>query len=207
MRNWYYFNWLCGDHIVEQHIHNLDVGNWVHAARSRSRANGMGGRQVRTGKRLRRDLRPPLRRVHLRRRARACSASAATSPAAGTASRNTCTAPKAAANISGTIETKDEKWRFRSPNPDPYQVEHDDLFAAIRTGADYNEAEYGATSTLTSIMGRMATYSGKVIEWEDALNSELSLMPDEFTWDAKPKSLPKEDGSYEIAMPGITRAL
>ncbi len=49
MRNWYYFNWLCGDHILEQHIHNIDVANWFIGEYPIS-AQGMGGRQVRTGK-------------------------------------------------------------------------------------------------------------------------------------------------------------
>ena len=86
-------------------------------------------------------------------------------------------------------------------------MEHDDLFAAIRTGGDYNEADYGAHSSLTSIMGRMATYSGQIIEWDDALNSDLSLRPAKYTFDADPPVLPRPDGSYPIAIPGVTRAL
>jgi hypothetical protein len=81
------------------------------------------------------------------------------------------------------------------------------LFAAIRSGSEYNEADNGAYSSLTAIMGRMATYSGQIIEWDEALNSELNLLPKTFAWDAEPPVKPKEDGSYPIAMPGITKAL
>jgi predicted dehydrogenase len=206
LRNWYYYNWLCGDHIVEQHIHNLDVCNWV-LGKTPIRANGMGGRQVRTDKRYGEIWDHHFvefeydggERVYSQCRHIANCWNSVSEWVQGS---------NGSANISGSIEVKGgEKWRFRSANPDPYQVEHDDLFAAIRSGADYNEADYGATSSLTSIMGRMATYSGQIIEWADALNSELSLMPEQFAWDALPKSLPKDDGSYEIAMPGITRAL
>src|SRR6202012_3331132 len=77
-------------------------------------------------------------------------------------------------------------WRFSTPGAkDPYQQEHDDLFAAIRNNTPYNELEYGATSSMTAIMGRMATYSGKEIKWEDAINSQIDTMPKVLAWDAE----------------------
>ena len=100
-------------------------------------------------------------------------------------------------------------WRHRGRDDNnPYQQEHDDLFAAIRAGAtDYNEAEYGAKSTMTSILGRLVTYSGQSISWDDAINSEVNLMPDKYSWDALPKVLPDENGFYPIAVPGKTKVL
>ena len=89
----------------------------------------------------------------------------------------------------------------------PYQVEHDDFFAAIRNDTPYNEAEYGAHSTMTAILGRMATYSGKSIDWEDAINSQVGLMPERYTWDAMPKVLPNAEGFYPVAIPGVTAVL
>ena len=71
----------------------------------------------------------------------------------------------------------------------------------------YNEADNGAYSTLTSIMGRMATYSGKIIEWKDALASTLSIMPTQFTWDADPPTLPNAEGEYPIPVPGVTKVV
>jgi myo-inositol 2-dehydrogenase/D-chiro-inositol 1-dehydrogenase len=100
-----------------------------------------------------------------------------------------------------------EEWRYKGPNKNPYQVEHDDLFAAIRSGAEYNEADNGAMSSMTSILGRMATYSGKVIDMADALASEISLMPKSFSFDAEPLSKPNADGFYPIAVPGVTRVV
>jgi myo-inositol 2-dehydrogenase/D-chiro-inositol 1-dehydrogenase len=98
-------------------------------------------------------------------------------------------------------------WKYRGGGKDPYQQEHDDLFDAIRNDKPYNEAEYGALSSLTAILGRMCTNSGKEITWEEALNSKLDLMPSEFTWDAKPKVLPDENGIYPFAIPGKTVAV
>lgn len=93
-------------------------------------------------------------------------------------------------------------------DPNPYQYEHDLLFEAIANGDyKYEDAENGAKATLTAIMGRMATYSGQVIEWDEALNSDLSLMPEKLAWDANPKVMPLEDGHYPIAVPGETKVL
>ena len=58
---------------------------------------------------------------------------------------------------------------------------------------------------MTSILGRMATYTGQVIEWDKAINSGFSLAPSTFTWDTKPLSLPDADGFYPVAVPGITK--
>jgi hypothetical protein len=93
-------------------------------------------------------------------------------------------------------------------DPNPYQVEHDELFDAVAKGEyRYHDAENGAYATMTAILGRMATYSGNVIEWKDALNSQMSLMPTTFAWDADPPLLPGEDGMYACAIPGKTKVL
>lgn len=200
MRNWYYFNWLCGDHIVEQHIHNLDVINWLKGAYP-TQCQGMGGREVRKGPNngeifdhhaVEYEYADGSRMFSYCRHIPGCWSSV-TEHVHGT---------KGSADISGgRIEATGEKpWKYRGPNNNPYQTEHDDLFAAIREGKPYNEAEMGAYSTLTSIMGRMATYSGKMVSWDKALNSELSLAPKEFTFEATPP-VPS------VAVPGQTQAV
>ncbi|MDX1618485.1 MAG: hypothetical protein R3224_06845, partial [Balneolaceae bacterium] len=92
-------------------------------------------------------------------------------------------------------------------DPNPYQQEHDELFAAIRNGDQINNAEYGAKSTMTALLGRMATYSGKVITWEEAMKSNKSEMPEEFSWEAAPPALPDENGRYPVPVPGDTEVL
>jgi hypothetical protein len=94
----------------------------------------------------------------------------------------------------------------RKNENNPYQTEHDELFAAIAKGEyKFADAENGAKSTLTAIMGRMATYSGQVIEWDKTLNSGLSIMPTTFAWDADMPVKPDANGFYPIATPGVTR--
>ncbi len=205
MRNWYYFNWLCGDHITEQHIHNLDVGNWVMNGYP-ARAQGQGGRQVRTG--------IDHGEIYDHHMVEYTYADGTTMLSQCRHIRDTWTQVNEFAsgadghcNIgSGQIERGDgEKWRFREERGDAYQVEHDVLFAAIRNDQPHNEAENGAKSTLTSILGRMATYSGQVVTWEQALNSEIALVPARYAFDADPPTLPGADGRYAVPMPGSTQ--
>jgi len=89
---------------------------------------------------------------------------------------------------------------------DSHQTEHDHLFAALIKGETYNEADYGAAASMTAILGRMACYSGKVITWDDAVNSKLDLSPPAYTWNAQPQPQPGPDGLYPCAMPGVTKA-
>ncbi len=88
----------------------------------------------------------------------------------------------------------------------PYQQEHDDLFAAIRKGEPYFEGNYGADSSMTGVLGRMATYSGKVVTWDEAVKSELALVPERLSLDMDPPTMPNADGYYPSAMPGATKA-
>jgi hypothetical protein len=88
-----------------------------------------------------------------------------------------------------------------------YQVEHDALFDAVRNDKPYNEAEYAALSTMTAILGRMATYSGKLVTWDEAFLSTLSLTTDAETWDAPAPVTPDGDGRYAVAIPGVTKVV
>ncbi|TAE47337.1 MAG: twin-arginine translocation signal domain-containing protein [Bacteroidetes bacterium] len=209
MRNWYYFNWLCGDHINEQHIHNLDVSNWVKGAYP-VRAHGMGGRQVRNGKEfgeifdhhfVEYEYADGSRMFSQCRHIKGCMKRVSESFQGTSGS-----APQP-----GLIKTAKgyTQWEHRGKNdPNPYQVEHDELFDAIEKG-EYRfwDAENGAKSTMTAVMGRMATYSGQLIEWDKALASDINLMPPKLSWDAMPLVLPDKNGFYPVAIPGVTKAV
>ena len=90
---------------------------------------------------------------------------------------------------------------------DAYHQEHHDLFAALRRGDIYNEGDNGAEATLTAILGRMATYSGKVITWDEAIASTLDLSPAEYSFTATPPVVPDANGFYPIPVPGQTDVL
>ena len=88
----------------------------------------------------------------------------------------------------------------------PYQTEHDELFEAVAKGEyKFADAENGARSTMTAILGRMATYSGQVVEFEKSLNSGISLQPSRYAWDADMPSKPDAQGFYPVAVPGVTK--
>ncbi len=209
MRNWYYFNWLCGDHICEQHIHNLDVSNWVKNAYP-VRAHGMGGRQVRVGKDFGEIFDHHFIEYEYDDGSRMFS-QCRHQP--GTMSRVTevFQGSKGSAPRPGVLVSRSGQEIMKHDDrndPNPYQVEHDELFDAIAKGEyRYHDAENGAYATMTAILGRMATYSGNIIEWNDALNSEMSLMPTNFAWDAQAPVLPGPDGMYACAIPGKTKVL
>jgi len=207
MRNWYYFVWICGDHILEQHIHNIDVINWAKNGYP-VRAQGMGGCQVRKG--------PDYGEIfdhhfvefeyadgsHLFSQCRHI-------PDCWNSVSEHVTGTKGNATISSHVirPTGGAEWSYRQNQKDPQQVEHDVLFECIRNNKPINTAENGAKSTMTAILGRMATYSGQKLEWDAALASNLSYLPEKMAWDALPKSLPGPDGMYKIPMPGQTEVI
>jgi predicted dehydrogenase len=208
MRNWYYFNWLCGDHIVEQHIHNIDVANWVFGGHP-VRAQGQGGRLVRTGKDHGEIYDHHFVEFEYESGARVLSQCRHIPDCANRVSEafhgTNGTAPQPGVILSSTGHTLFE--HDDSEDPNPYQVEHDELFAALAAGEfRYADAANGAVATMSAIMGRMATYSGQELTWDEALSSELDLMPERFAWDAPPPVLPDADGRYAIPIPGVTRA-
>jgi predicted dehydrogenase len=209
VKNWYYFNWVCGDHIVEQHVHDLDVMNWIAQAHP-VEANGMGGRQVRISKdhgeifdhhAVEFTYADGIKMFSYCRHIPNCWNSFS-EHAHGT---------KGYASIQGHgradlfVDGKDPmNWER---GPDGHQLEHDDFFAAIDAGTPYNEIDNTVDSTMTAILGRMATYSGKVVTWEEAVNSNLDLSPSGNTWEAVPQAKPGPDGIYPCPMPGVAKAL
>jgi predicted dehydrogenase len=204
--NWYYFNWLCGDHIVEQHIHNIDVSNWVRGMHPKE-ANGMGGRQVRTGKEYGQIFDhhaveftyPDGTKMYSQcRHIDGCWGEVGEYAQGKTGT----------ADISGArIEGKSGKWRSSAKPIDAHHQEHHDLFATLRRGDIYNEGDYGAESTMTAILGRMATYGGKVVTWDEAIASTLDLSPAEYSFSATAPVLPDADGFYPVPIPGATDVL
>ena len=209
MRNWYYFTWLCGDHILEQHIHNIDVANWFIGDYPIS-AQGMGGREVRNG-----IDHGQIFDHHFVEFTYASGAviSSQCRHQTGTASRvdevfqgsngSVVTGKGEMTDLGGNIKYKYPNKRNEDPNP--YQVEHDKLFQSIRNNEVINDVEYGAKSTMTAIMGRMATYTGKKITWDQAINSKEMLVPKNLTWNSTPPTLPDDNGKYLVAIPGKTQ--
>ncbi|MDB6154852.1 MAG: oxidoreductase domain protein [Chthoniobacteraceae bacterium] len=206
LRNWYYFTWIGGDHIVEQHIHNIDVINWVKKGPP-VKARAMGGREITTS--------PDDGEIYDHFACEFDYADGSTcysycrhQPNTWNSVSEHVVGTKGRSDVSGNKILGENQWRYKAENAkDPYQQEHDDLFKAIRENREYSEIDYGASSTMTAILGRMAAYSGKEIDYEAALNSKISIMPKSFAWDAAPLVQPGPDGYYPKAIPGKTVVL
>lgn len=199
MRNWYYFTWLSGDFNVEQHIHFLDVAIWMMKGEYPKKAIGMGGRTVRTGPEFGNifdhhsvvyEFANGTKLFSNTRQMPDC-ASDLSVQVVGSKGKAHLSERKNGVSIQG-----ETSWRYERESRDIYQAEHDDLFASIRSGKPINHGEYMAYSTLLAIMGRMATYTGKTITWDSALNSKEDLSPAKYEWGSIP--------TPEIAKPGIT---
>jgi predicted dehydrogenase len=204
MRNWYYFNWLCGDHINEQHIHNLDVINWMKNAYPVS-AEGMGGRQARIGK--------DWGEIYDHHFVEYTYADGSRMYSQCRHIKNTVKrvaefvyGDKGTCDISRGIIRGSKNYMSRGKRGG-HQQEWFNLIAAIDKGEVPNEAEYGAKSTMTAIMGRMATYSGKTIKWDEAINSSIDLSPAKYSWDADPGPKMASNGLYPSPIPGVTKTV
>ena len=197
LRNWYYFTWLCGDHIVEQHVHNLDVVNWATASHPLS-AVGLGGRQVRTGPEYGNiydhfaiDYEYP-NGIHVASYCRQI-------PNCENSVSEALVGTKGFCQVNKYTITGEKSWRLEGRDNLPYVQEHTDLIAAIREGWSYNELKGVAESTLTAILGRTAAYTGQKVTWEQVLNSQESLMPAKLEWGELPVA--------PVAVPGQSKVV
>jgi predicted dehydrogenase len=198
MRNWNYFTWAGGDHYVEQHVHNIDVMNWVMKAHP-VKAFGMGGRQGREHPihghiydhfAVMYEYANGVRMFSQARQMHRCEGKVE-EHVAGT---------KGVSNCANWIKPKGgQLWRDRSSAPNPYQQEHVNLIASIREGKPINEAKNLAESTLTAIMGREAAYTGQTVEWEQALHSKMKLGPEKYEFGDAPFPKVPMPGDYILS--------
>ncbi len=212
--NWLYFVWLSGDHIVEQHCHNLDVGNWIKGGHPVTAA-GMGGRQVRRfGPRgdfghiydhhcVEFTYADGMKMFSQCRQTPNCGWHVVEF-AHGSKGLATCTTKV------GKIDDFAGQSVYRAPRkqPNPYDQEHVDLIHAIHNDEKYNESHHAAEASFTAVLGRMATYSGNEVKWDEAIAKGPSEMPERLALDADPPVQADASGSYEhaVAMPGIYKA-
>lgn len=204
LRNWYYQNWLSGDYLVEMIVHSLDMMSWAMGDKMPVRATGTGGRQVRVDPKfgniydhfaIEYEYDNGVRAFSFSRQQPGCS------------NRNTVeiagTEGDAFVNAGREVRTTGKtNWEYQGEKNDPYQTQHDELFASIRNSKPLNYGQSMANSTMLAILGRMVAYSGQTISWEEAMNSRHVLGPEhnQYSWNLKYTS-------PEVAVPGITKVL
>jgi predicted dehydrogenase len=197
LRNWNYFTWAGGDHYVEQHLHNLDIMNWVMGTHP-LKAYGMGGRQARQHPihghiydhfAVEFEYPNGVRMFSQARQMNGCE-NKVEEAVVGT---------KGSSNCANWIRpTSGAVWRYREPEVNAYQQEHQDLIASIRAGQPINEAKNLAESTLVGIMGRECAYSGQAIEWDQALNSTLRYGPEKYEFGPLPFPEVPQPGRHRL---------
>ena len=183
-RNWYYYCWLSGDHIVEQHIHTIDLMNWALGSYP-IRAIGVGGRQVRTEPKwgniydhfvIDYEFPNDVHVMSMSRQWQNCDNKG------GGLMVGTIGKSDASREITGP-----NSWKFKGEMVTPKVYEHFELIESIRNGNPMAQADIGAYSTLTAIMGRESAYTGKTITWDEILNSDLDLLPKKLEFGPAPK--------------------
>ena len=199
-RNWLYFSWLSGDHIVEQHVHNIDVVNWAMGAMPKN-VMGMGGRQVRVAPQFGNifdhfavefEYPTGVRVMSMCRQTKGCN-DRVEERIVGT--RGIAWSTSSATRITGAVA-----WTFEADEVNPYVQEHIDLIASIRKGTPLNEGRQVAESTMCAIIGRMSAYTGRAMSWDWAMNtSKLDLSPAKYEFGPNPVD--------PVAIPGTTELI
>ncbi|MFW6170593.1 MAG: Gfo/Idh/MocA family protein, partial [Planctomycetota bacterium] len=209
VNNWYHFNWLSGDHITEQHVHDLDVCNWMVNAHPLE-AQSLAGRQSREDTYQGEIFDHHAVEFTYAGGVKLFSYCRQISGCWGSFSEH-AHGSRGTVNIQGhgssTITRHGQEPIVRERGRDGHQVEHDHLFQALLAGHPYNEVDATVDSTMTAVLGRMASYSGKTVTWDDAIHSDLDLAPDDLAWDDTPPVQPLPNGKYTLPMPGVTKAL
>ncbi|WP_437186314.1 Gfo/Idh/MocA family protein [Planctomicrobium sp. SH668] len=198
VRNWYNFTWLSGDGLVEQAIHAVDWLAWAKGDQAPVSCTAVGGRQtpavgtanifdhIEVNYLWADDTRSFLAQRQIN----------------GCYNDNSCyilgSKGKGEIGRRGVSIKGESNWKYEGPNPNMYQVEHDELFASIRNGKPINDGDRMVNSTLMGIMGRMAGYTGKEVTYEEALNSKEILVPETPNWDTK-------INTPGIAIPGVNQ--
>jgi predicted dehydrogenase len=202
LRNWYFWTWLSGDHIVEQAVHSIDKGLWAVHDRAPASAVGLGGLQARYGSTANPDrgqifdhhavvydYADGRKHLHTCRQQKNCANDVSTWI---TGTKGRCHIEKAVIyDLAGQVV-----WKYSGQKNNAFQTEHDELFAGLRAGKIINNGDYMIQSTMVAILGRMTTYTGQKITWEKALSSKEDLTPARYAWGPLP--------TPKVAMPGVT---
>jgi myo-inositol 2-dehydrogenase/D-chiro-inositol 1-dehydrogenase len=193
-RNWYYFTWLSGDHIVEQFIHSLDKSLWLMDDQPPQKCFGLGGRQKRTDEKFGNIYDHFAVCYEWENGAKAFAYTRQMGGIFGDVD-DYIMGSKGQATVLKNLVNGEKAFEGRKPSM--YNYEHEELFKAIRSGNPINNGQYMSYSTMMAIIGREACYSGQEITWEQAMNSDQRLGPTEYAWgDVEVQDVP---------VPGITK--
>jgi len=206
--NQYHFNWLSGDDVPQTLIHNLDRARWALREQVPMRAYGMGGRSTLRGE-IYGNVFDHHAVVYEFATGVRLYAFCRTIPDCYNENSSILLGTKGRCNLTRMTIQGETNWQYAGPRVNPYDLEHLELFKAIRSGNPINNGDYMAPSTLTAIMGQISCYTGKEVTWEQISTSGFYYppRPEDVRADMEPPVKPDAEGIYPVFTPGVTKLL
>jgi len=203
----YHFRWLSGDDVVQSLVHNLDRASWVMHNQVPMKCHGLGGRSSMTEP-IYGDVFDHHSVVYEFANGVRIYAFCRTTTGCYDEYSSLVRGSKGKADIMGCRITGEKNWRWTG-QCDPYQREHDLLFAAIRSGKPINNGDYMVPSTMVGVMGQISCYTGKEVTLEQIKQSDYFYppKPEDCRDDMEPPVKPEANGSYPVPLPGRTKMI
>jgi len=199
VHNWYHYAYLCGDHIAEQHVHNIDVANWFLGETPVS-AFGVGGRRVITPDQPS-EIFDHFAVNFIYKSGASVASQCRQYPGLGRVSED-FRGTKGVCEVGKISDYKGNViWKYEGKPENPYQVEHNELHHFIRANIPHNDAVYGATSSFSASLARYAAYTGKELKWDQTLALNDSVMPENLDPNGAPPVKPNADGTLTLPNP------
>jgi predicted dehydrogenase len=203
MRNWYHFNWLAGDQCLQQLIHSIDKGAWVMHDEPPVKAWGVGGRSACFGESFG-DLFDHQAVVYEYANGARMYGICRNHLDCYNELSDTVFGTKGRADLIKHRIEGETNWQYQGPKSSMYDEEHKELFESLRAGKTINNGTYMVNSTVLALLSQFVCHTGKQLTWQQAMDSQYSVTLDRYDWDAQPPIKPKENGVYDIAIPGMT---
>jgi predicted dehydrogenase len=203
----YHFRWLSGDDVIQSLVHNLDRANWVLHDQVPARCHGLGGRSSMTEP-IYGDVFDHHSVIYHFENGVRLYAFCRTTTGCHDDSSSIVLGTKGRASILACRIQGETNWRWQG-QCDPYQIEHDRLFASIRSGNPINNGNYMARSTMVAVMGQISCYTGRQVAWDQINQSQYchSPHPEACHDGMEPPTRPGPDGSYPVPIPGKTEMI
>jgi myo-inositol 2-dehydrogenase/D-chiro-inositol 1-dehydrogenase len=200
----YHFRWLSGDDVPQSLVHNMDRASWVLGNAVPIKCHGLGGRSSMTAP-IYGDVFDHDSVVYEFDKGVRIYALCRTTTGCYDEDSSLIFGSKGRASVKACRIWGESNWRWEG-ECNPYQVEHDKLFAAIRSAEPINCGHYMARSTMTTVMGQISCYTGREVTWDQINQSEFyySPLPEECRDDMEPPTTMDASGSYPVPFPGKT---
>jgi len=205
-RNWYHFCWLSGDDVPQSLVHNLDRASWILKEEMPTWAFGLAGRSASFGEQFG-DMFDHHTAVYEYDSGVRIYALCRTQAKTYGNSSDIIMGTKGTCYLGQCRIEGETNWRFPGPKNDPYEAEQKALIEAVRNNKPLNSGDHMSNSTMVSVLGQLACYSGKPVRWEDVWESDFSFgpPPEKASLDMTPPTKPDKTGNYPLPVPGVSK--